>query len=298
MPRWLRSFASAVVLLCAAVAAGCRSKPGPPRVTDEMRAAFGEVAVAASGSFCPVDMRHGLTGTSAGVDAGFRRGTRALWEWPFGVLKGASGGGGGGGGGGGTGDGVGMAVYGAVVVAATAGAFAAAVIYVPVSTAAGGLTAVPADEADAAEAILIATGHEFTDAGPIADAVARGARLRRGRDVVARDAADTLVLISAESISRGETEGWLSYDKSFAIATEVEATIISRGDVIWSRKHSTGDSDFAAARRVAGAEPPHDLTYLSWAADGGAPLRAELAWQFAVFGELFAEEIFGPPPRR
>lgn len=289
--RW-RSLVAAVLLAFAVLTAGCATKPVP----DEVRATFGSVAVVAADVPTRIGMEHPTAGWGAGLGMGFVRGLSAIVVWPVIVLcaAGASGGM--------SGDpGIAGVVILAVIIVVPA---ACAVVWLPFSVIGGATTALPPDEADRAEAVLMATAEERASSSRLAAVIADSARRRAGREIVARESADTVVEVRLVSVERGASWNWWSFDRPFSIETEAEVKVIRRRDgaVLWDATETVGTTESPVT--LSKGAPPAALakTYLEWAADGGAPFRAEVDSQVASLGARFARFVFGaartgaPPP--
>jgi hypothetical protein len=254
----------------------------PPTSTD--RAAFGDVAVEVHAAPPSIDWDRPVTGWPAGLGMGAVRGVGAVVVFPLYALAGA-GSVGGGGGGGGTGDGVGMAVFGAAVVAV---GVAAGVVWAPVSVVGGAVTAPSPEVVEAAEpvvrGILEDPGLWATVGAHFGDAVRRHA----GRDLVPPAQATTIVEVRLVSIERGSAWNWWTFDRPFDATVEVSVRVVrtSDGHVVWS------DTRKSVAGPLGGAVTH---TYVEWALDEGAPLRAAVDAALRSLAEEFAYVIFTAP---
>jgi hypothetical protein len=265
-----------------------------------MRASFGEVAVVISPEPTEVEMDHVTAGWGAGVGMGFARGAGAVVVWPTQVLLATPSGGGGDGG----------IVIVIAVAAVMAVAAAAAVVWTPVSMVGGAVTAIPVDEAHAAQSALLEIAHDPANPSRVADVVAEAARRWRGRDLADPATADTVVEVRLVAIRHGRTWNWWTFNRPFPVGVEAHTTVTRRadGEVLWEDTRTAGGLELEHsvvegpltsmvkdryARLVS-----RKLTYLEWAADGGSPFRQQLHAELAFVGNAFATEIFGParPP--
>ncbi len=282
MRRW-RTLVAALLVAFAALTAGCATTP----VEEGVRAAFGSVAVVASDEPCEIEIAHPTAGWGAGLGMGFVRGVSAIVEWPLIALDAAASGFR-------TGGESGVA---AVVIFALSLVVPAvlAVLWLPCSIAGGAITAIPVDEAEAAEQVLVATARDCGNSARVAAAMEEAAR-RRGGEPVPRESADTIVEVRLLSIERGRSWNWWTFDRAFPIQTEAGVRVIRRADgvVLWEATETAGSADSPWTPWSAYSSAPSvEHTYLEWAAGGGALLRAEIESQLSTLGGAFAVHVFG-----
>jgi hypothetical protein len=269
--------ASALVALAA-----CATQPPS---ADE-RAAFGDVAVEVIAAPESIDWDRPVTGWPAGLGMGAVRGVGAVVVFPAYALVRLHDF---------FGPGAGEAVA-VLAVPAVVGGAAAGAVWAPVSVVGGAVTAAAPEEIEAAEpvvrGILEDPGLWATVGAHFGDAVRRHAR----RDLVPPAQATTIVEVRLVSIERGSAWNWWTFDRPFEATVEVSVRVVrtSDGHVVWSdTRKAVGGSRGGAVTH----------TYVEWALDEGAPLRAavdaalrSLAEEFAIL--IFAAPAqFAPPPR-
>jgi hypothetical protein len=232
-------------------------------------------------------MAHPAAGVPVGLGMGFLRGVSAVVVWPVYALGAASAGGGMGGN-----PGIAGVVLLAAIVAIPA---AAAVVWLPFSTIGGAVSALPIDEAHAAEAALLAAAQDVGTSQRLAELVAETARRRGWRELVAREAADTVVEVRLVSVERGASWNWWSFDRPFPIESEAETRVIRRSDgaLLWEARLSAGSAGSGVWSPASRRFEARERKYVEWAAEDGAPLRAEVDAQVSYLGVLFAGFVFG-----
>lgn len=283
MRRW-RTLVSALLVALAALTAGCATAP----VEEATRAAFGSVAVVAADEPCEIGLAHPTAGWGAGLGMGFLRGVSAIIQWPLIALDAAAssfrtGGD----------SGVASAVFLALSFVVPA---ALAVVWLPCSVAGGGITALPVDAAESAERVLVATAEDCGNSARVAAAIEAAARRRGGGPLVPRESADTVVEVRLLSIERGRSWNWWTFDRAFPIQTEARVRVIRRADgaVLWQGTETQGSANSPWTPWTAYTSAPvAEHTYLEWAQDGGALLRAEIDSQLSILGDEFAVHVFG-----
>jgi hypothetical protein len=247
------------------LAAGCRTAwPSPP--TDEQRAQFGQVAVTVAPEVGD-DMGRPVAGWPAGLGMGTLRG---MWATVALALVGA-------------GEGARCSHDDGAAAAACAGFIIGAaigVLYTPVSIVAGAVSAPDRGEVARAEAVIrpIVGAPGFQEA--FRDRFAGAA----GWSFTSLEQAATVVELRLESVGGGSTWNWITFDRPFEVAVEASARVVRRsdGEVIWR-----------ALRRIPRpGDEPRRLTFVEWAANDGALLRAEIDHAIDRLARDFAWSIF------
>ena len=255
------------------------SLPAPP--SESIRSGFGTVAVVVEDEVPPLEFTRPIHGWAAGVGLGLGRGVGGAIAL---TLGGAAAGGGGGG-------------PAAVLTMAAGAALGAAVglLYIPVSTVAGGVTAESSDRVERAEQEVLRVMAELdlperlrkemlrTARGAYGDVVAgeAGELARERYRVLAARGIGTVLEVRLLGVWNGPILDAFTFNKSFAVFMAAQTRLIQTegGTVLYSQI-------------LTYRTPRQFRTYSQWGDAGGQALRKELEQACLLLSEKITEEVF------